>query len=59
MCDDAATFQFGEAEDLDQVEEGVVSAAGFEGADLLVVLEFEEKVEFGGGCTAVGGVVVV
>ena len=56
--DDAATFQLGEAEDFYQVEEGVVSAAGFESADLLVVFEFEEEVEFGGGYTAVGGVAV-
>ena len=59
MRDDAATFQLGEAKDFDQVEEGVVSAASFEGADLLVVFEFEEEVEFGCGCTAVGGVIVV
>ena len=36
-----------------------MGAAGFEGADLLVVFEFEEEVEFGVGYVTVAGVAVV
>ena len=32
---------------LDEAEDGVVGAAGFEGADFLVVFAFEEEAEFG------------
>ena len=52
---DAAAFHFFDAQPLDQADDGVVRAAGFEGADFLQGLGFEVKVEFGGGRSFGGG----
>ena len=46
---DATSADLGDSQAGDQLEEGVVRAAGFEGADFLEVFRFEVEGEGGGG----------
>lgn len=56
MRHDAAFLDFVDAQTRDEADDGVVGAAGFEGADFLEVLAFEVEVEgWGGGRGIEGG----
>ena len=53
--DDATAADGFEALVFDEAEDGIVRAAGFEGADFLEVFAFEPEAEFWGGARRGGG----